>query len=354
MSSLLKQKKYPSQYPKDAVKVLNAMSFSKGASIKIVGSQALQSQQYAGDYDAYEVVSVKGEKATALNELAKGFQSIIKELKSMSNVYIGDIKSGIIEEWKVLGVRKPTTKVESLLKANIISEREAQHALTLLKGSKLKAKQELKFHIIRWSPEEVLKGSKTLRDGRTYTLQEAFSSPTITKLDVVALVDKRYTEFSIIYEFHNGSQTLNPDDIDPEKSLKESIKIYQEEGNPFKVIKRKFSLAKLKNNKSDLKKFSAILNSETGKLYTLYSDVKTLADLMEDHTLPEQSLRQAFNNFSERLRAIYAQDIHLKDKKDLLLQLRSTKNLRAIEKELYNHLKQATELRGGYYPIDQE
>jgi len=351
MSSLLKQKKYPSQYPEDAVKVLNAMSFSKGASIKIVGSQALQSQQYAGDYDAYEVVSVKGEKATALNELAEGFKDIIRRLKVMKNVYIGDIKSGVIEEWKVL-VRKPTQKVERLRKANIISEREALHALTLLKGSKLKAKQELKFHIIRWTPDEVLKGSKTLRDGRTYTLQEAFSSPTITKLDVVALVDKRYTEFSIIYEFHNGSQTLNPDDIDPEKSLKESIKVYQEEGNPFKVIKRKFSLAKLKNNKSDLKKFSAILNSETGKLYTLYSDVKTLADLMEDHSLPEQNLRQAFNNFSDRLRNIYAEDIHLKDKKDLLLQLRSTKNLRDIEKQLFTHLKHSTELQGGYSPID--
>jgi len=334
------------------VKVLNAMSFSKGASIKIVGSQALQSQQYAGDYDAYEVVSVKGEKASALNELAEGFKDIIRSLKSLKNVYIGDIKSGVIEDWKIVGVRKPTTKVESLRKANIISEREALHALTLLKGSKLKAKQGLKFHIIRWTPEEVLKGSKTLRDGRTYTLQEAFSSPTITKLDVIALVDRRYTEFSIIYEFRLGSTILNEDVIDPEKSLKESIKAYQEEGNPFKVIKRKFSLAKLKNNKSALKKFSSILNSETGKLYTLYSDVKTLADLMEDHTLPEYNLRQAFNDFSERLRSIYANDIHLKDKKDLLLQLRSTKNLREIEKQLFNHLQQATELRGGYSPID--
>lgn len=352
MSSILKQKKYPSQYPADAVKVLNAMSFSKGASIRIVGSQALQSQQYAGDYDAYEAVSVKGGKASALNELAEGFKDIIRSLKALKNVYIGDIKSGIIEEWKIVGVRKPTTKVESLRKANIISDREALHALTLLKGSKLKAKQELKFHIVRWTPEEVLKGSKTLRDGRTYTLQEAFSSPTITKLDVIALVDKRYTEFSIIYEFRNGSEILNKDVIDPEKSLKESIKAYEAEGNPFKVIKRKFSLAKLKNNKSALKKFSTILNSETGKLYTLYSDVKTLADLMEDHTLPEHNLRQAFNDFAERLRSIYANDIHLKDKKDLLLQLRSTKNLREIEKQLFNHLKQATELRGGYSPID--
>lgn len=352
MSSILKEKKYPSQYPEDAVKVLNAMSFSKGASIKIVGSQSLQSQLYAGDFDAYEIVPTKGEKEPALNKLAEGFQEIIKKLKSMSNVYIGDIKSGIIKEWDIL-VRNPTKKVESLRKQNIISEREALHALTLLKGSKVKAKQELKFHIIRWTPEEVLKGKKTLRDGSTYTLQEAFSSPTITKLDVIALVDKRYTEFSIIYEFHNNSTILNQDaSPDPEKSLKESIKAYQEEGNLFKVIKRKFSLAKLKNKKSDIKKFSAILNSETGKLYTLYSDVKTLGDLMEAHSLPEQSLRQAFNNFTDRLRNIYAKDIHLKDKKELLLQLRSTKNLREIEKQLFNHLQRSAELRGGYSPID--
>ena len=348
--SLLKQKKYPSEYPKDAVKVLNAMSFS-GGTLKIVGSQSLVSQTYAGDYDAYQVVKRSGEDTEVLNGLAKDFQAIIKSLMKLPNVYIGDIKAGIIKDWEVVGTPNPSNKVKELLQNKIISEREAQLALTLLKGSKLKAKQEIKFHIIRWTPAQVLKGSQKLRDGRTYTLQEAFSSPTIAKLDVIALIEHRYTELSIIYEFHNGNHIYNKDTIDPEKSLKESIKLYEEEGNRYKVIKRKFSLAKLKNKKADLTKFHNILNSETGKLYTLYSDVKTLADLLEDHSVPDQQLNSAFNDFSSRLRSIYAHELHLKDKKQLLQSLKSRNNLRKVEKQLYDHLQHSTELKGGFAPL---
>jgi hypothetical protein len=72
-ASLLLQKKYPSQYPEDAVKVLNAMSFSNGKDIMIMGSSSLQSQKYAGDYDAYEIVKVSfPTKEKALHHLAQG------------------------------------------------------------------------------------------------------------------------------------------------------------------------------------------------------------------------------------------------------------------------------------------
>jgi hypothetical protein len=328
VANILKQKKYPSQYPADAVKVLNAMSFSRGERIKIVGSQSLQSQTYAGDYDAYEVVEGSEE------ELVKGFQAIIRTLRRMKHVYIGDIKAGVIEEWNV-DVRKPAEKIERLLADGIISKEEAKAD-----------PKTAKFHIIRWTPDQVLKGRQTLRDGRTYTLKEAFHSPTITKLDVVALVDKRYTEFSIIYEFRHNGKILNKTDDNPEKSLRDDIKLYQAEGNFYKALKRKFSLAKLLNKAKDIKRYSDLINSETGKLYTLYSDVKTLADLLERTDINADTLRQAINNFSVRLRNIYADDIHLKDKKDLLLQLRSTKSLREVEERLYAHLQQsASKLR---------
>jgi len=354
MSSLLGEKEYPRQYPHEAVEVLNAMSFSKGKNIKIVGSSSLKSQLYAGDYDAHEVVEREGDKDKVLKELVKEFQHIIKHLQALKNVYIGDIKAGKIEEWDILAVQNPTYKVESLLKDNIISSEEATQARKLLKGSKLKAKQELKFHIIRWTPQQILAGKQTLRDGRTYTLEEAFSSPTITKLDTIALVNKRYTEFSIIYEFYAGSNALNPDFRDPAEALNESVKLYTEEGNRFKVLKRKFSLAKLHNKPADLKKFHDILNSEAGKLYILYSDVKVLGDLLESHTLPSDKLKQALKQFSERLRVIYQHDTFLKPKQSLLEALRqatTVKQLRQVEEYLFQELNNATALKGGWSPI---
>ena len=366
MSAILKEKTFPSQYPVDAVKVLKTMSFTNGNDLQIVGSQSLRSQLYAGDYDAYEVVEgTFPTRQDALEHYAKKFQSIIRTLKSMNNVYIGDIKSGLIEEWRVIPktgsskLRDATTKVESLLQSKIVSDKEAKLALSVLKARPdpldiLKAKDAIKFHIVRWSPEEVLKGHKILRDGRKYSLTEAFGSPTITKLDVIALIQGRYTELSIVYEFHNGDETLNPDIIDPEHSLKNSIKLLQSEGNLFKVIKRKFALAKLKNDIPKVEKYNTILNSELGKLYVVYSDVKTLVELLEDHSVPKSKVADAIAGFKHRLGRIYSLEDYLKTETAILKQLDSAMEsdnplpiLTKVQDHLLDHLSRATHLYGG-------
>jgi len=333
------------------------MSFSNGKNVLIVGSSALKTTQYAGDFDANEVVQVHyPSDAKALNHLAKEFKRIILKLSSMPRVYIGDIKSGIREDWKA---RTPA-KVRALFKGNIITSSEAREALKLMRDKspigKLKVAQEVKFHVIRWTPAEVLKGSKTLRDGSVMSLEEAFISPTITKLDVISLVDSRYTELSIIYQFKNNSKVLNPSDEDVEQSLKDSIKLYSAEGNRFKVVKRKFSLAKLKNS-PDLKRLYDIINSEAGKIYIVYSDVKTLIDLLENHSIPRSRVKEALNGFKARLSRVYANDYHLRTSVPLLSDLTKASAspnplpiLRNTEAQLLKILNEQTSLRGGYVP----
>ena len=354
--SLILSKEYPSQYPNDAVKVLNAMSFSDGKHIQIVGSQSLRSQQYAGDYDAMEIVEVHMPLKDALNALVKRFQGIIKRLSKMKGVYIGDIKSGSIEDWKAT-----KQSIHHLEKAKIISKKEAIEAHKLLKDispvGKLKSAKELKFHIIRWTPKQILAGKQTLRDGRTFTLQEAISSPTITKLDVIALVQNKYTDFSCIYEFHNNGQPLNPAIIDPESALKDDIKLLEAEGNRFKVIKRKFSLAKLLDNKKDLQRFHNIINSEAGKLYVVYSDVKTLGDLLESYSIPQHRVLEAISGFKHRLSRIYNDEHYLKQEPKLLKDMEKASQskdplpiLRHTEHQLLALLNTSTKLRGGYVP----
>jgi len=285
MSHLLKEKKYPQQYPEQAVRVLNAMTFTNGAGLKIMGSASLQSQSYAGDYDGYEIVEHKSPE-----QLVEKFKHIIEALWALPKTYIGDIKAGVVEEWRVLPKSATTfagseQKIEALLKGKIISPAEAAEAKQLVKKKPtkvniLKALQDLKFHIVRWTPDEIIAGSKKLRDGRTYTLKEAITSPTMTKVDVVSLVNGKYTEFSVIYEFHYDGRVLNPDYMDPEKTLSDSLKLYEAEGNRFKALKRRFALAKLHNDVPALAKYNKVLNSELGKIYVLYSVVKTIGDLL--------------------------------------------------------------------------
>jgi hypothetical protein len=102
MSGITRLKEYPDGYSEDALRILNTMSFSNGKDVKILGSMSLRSQVYAGDYDAFENVKTSGSKEVALDNLVKTFKKIIKEVETIPNTYISDIKSGSVEEWKII------------------------------------------------------------------------------------------------------------------------------------------------------------------------------------------------------------------------------------------------------------
>ena len=275
------RKQYPENYPNDALSLLNTMAFDKGKGVMLLGSMSIRSALYAGDYDAYQVIKRSGKKEDILKGLAKEFQQIIKAVESTPNTSIGDIKSGSIEEWRVMPKRyedykseQCKIKIDSLLREQIISPKEAKEAIALLKPTLshlefIVAKKEIRYNIIRWAPSEVAKGQKTLRNGATYTLEEAFDSPTITKLDTIGFVqNNKYTEFSIIYEFEANATVLNPDTFNIKTSLEEDILYFSNTGQPFKSLKREFALAKFENKTDLLKKLVPILNSDLGRIYS--------------------------------------------------------------------------------------
>jgi hypothetical protein len=344
----LKTKEFPDNYPSDAVAILDAMSFSDGAELRLVGSNSLRSQQYAGDYDAYEVVECDGESVeSALDSLAKRFQSIVRRLHSMSNVYIGDIKAGAIPEWEVVPSVKsysgPRSRkiVERLYADGIITKQESDSARSLLKDRMAKnkivyAKGSLKFHVVRWSVPEVLRGSKTLRDGSTFTLQEAFSSHGLSKLDVIGLVaNNRYTDFSIIYEFHYKGKTLNPVPINIKESLMESIIEYTVEGNPFKVLKRRFALAKYENKMSEIQRLTPILNSDLGRLYLLATDLGTVVSLLETHKdAPLKHIKFELDQFRGRMANIYTVKDFIRIEPELLRAIKTAMRAKTAKKLL--------------------
>ena len=342
-------KKFPQNYPDDAVSILKAMSFTNGRAVNVVGSMSLRSQQYAGDYDANEEVH------GTLPRLARRFQTIIKRLLKKP-LYIGDCKSGSVEEWRVIpkdekdySPKKSKEHLQDLERDGIISAGEYKSSVKLL-SNYLVAKQEIKFHIIRWSVPEILQGHKTLRDGRRFTLEEAFSSPSITKLDVIGFVqNNRYTDFSMIYTFYNGKKILNPDFIDVRKSLQEAIKYYTQTGNVFKALKRKFSLARLDNDKKTVDELTALFNSDLGRLYALSSDIGTLLSLLDKPHLDLQKIHFELDQFKGRMANIYSLSDFLREEPSILIKLNKAihgkpltmkKNLRSIDKILTKTLEE--------------
>lgn len=329
------EKTFPDDYPEDVLEVLDAMSFGPG--LALVGSSSLRSQQYAGDYDAYEIVEVdEPTDLKAATTLRKRFQSIVGNLRKMKNVYIGDIKAGLIPEWRILpesaSVKGTNVygydyddameKVKQLEENKIISSTEAADAKALLHrrptvAQFLQAQDILKFHIVRWSPLEIAKNKKVLRDGSVYTLEEAFLSPTVAKLDVIALVqNNRFTDFSVIYEFKNKGKTLNPAIGDIDTSLQEDVDAYKATGNYFKALKRDFALAKYRDDRKKMERLTEILNSDLGRLYQIVSDIGTLEDVLGRADLKQ--IKYEIDQFKSRLSNVYKSPKYLKKKSNIV------------------------------------
>jgi hypothetical protein len=305
---------FPDDYSKDIADVIKAMSFGEG--MLLVGTSSLRTQLYAGDYDGFEIVEVK-----SLSNTIKKFQSMIAHLKKAKNVYVGDIKAGIIPQWDVLdGVSFQEDKVtgwvadellarlDKLKKDGIITNTEYAETKPLIKANPTPedyfvAKDEIKFHVVRWTVSDVMDGHTTLRDGRSYTLGEAFTSPAIAKIDVISRVgDSRFSEFSAVYEFVKDKQVLNPTPKDISRSLLEAITAYTLAGNYFKVLKRTFSLARYEKNKELVAKLEPILNSDLGRLYIIVSDIDTLLFMLEKYNkLPGDEIKFEIDQFINRL-----------------------------------------------------
>jgi hypothetical protein len=326
----LRTKEYPNDYPSDAVRVLDAMSM--GGDFKLFGSMSLRSQLYSGDYDGYEVIHKKGSVKKVLTELRKRFQDNIKKLRVIPNTWVCDIKAGSIEKWRVIprtalvrdgkiegyNATQCRAKVDRLLKDKIISENEATFSNGLLKDSIsvsdfLEAKQFIKYHTIRWTIPEVLHNTKILRDGSKITLEYAFNSPGIAKLDCISIVgNNRFTDFSVIYELLCNGKALNPDPANIRISLQENIIAYGASGNYFKVIKRMFALAKLDKDQKMIEKLTPILNSNLGLLYLIVNDIDTLTTLLEQKNVPLNLIRYEIDQFVHRLSNVYTVTEYLK------------------------------------------
>ena len=63
-------------------------------------------------------------------------------------------------------------------------------------------KHFFKFHILRWTPDEILQGYKTLHN-KKISMVEALQTPALFKLDVIGFTRNKFMEFSIIYDVRN-------------------------------------------------------------------------------------------------------------------------------------------------------
>lgn len=319
MADITEQKPYPEGYDPRAIDIIDTISFGNAV---IVGSQSLRSQQYAGDYDLFETAPVEAaSRKSAVAVVVHALQGIVQDLLTKSNIWIADFKAGIVPEWEIIpetayvsdGVLhgfdpKKAEEAFERVAPYLTSEeyKEAKQALhSISVETFFAAKKLLRYHIVRWTPAEILAGSVVLRDFRTLTLAQAIQQPAIIKLDLVAYLDT-FTDFSILYVFKWKGKVLNgepPHNI--ERALEQDI-LALRSTDSFKALKRLFSLARYQDDVELLELLQPILNGDLGRLYSILSDANTLLWLLENkHFLPLDRIHEEIGAFRARLARIY-------------------------------------------------
>jgi hypothetical protein len=335
MTNKLLLKDFPSGFPEDVQKIIKMIAFDNMKGLNLLGSMALRSQLYAGDYDLEQKIHLKEHSdSEALNKLAKEFKDMIQNLLNVNNLYVGDIKAGTVDEWKVIqdnaAIRHDKVvnynyvssmdKLDQLRRSNIISEEEYNESKALLKETPtpkefLQIQKNIKYNVVRWKPQDVINGYVTLRNNKRMTIAEAFNTPIIAKLDVVGFVSNyRYTDFSVIYHFYNNDKELNPQPIDIENSLKTNILLYCTEDFYFKACKRMFALSKYKMDKISMNQLFNILNDpQLGLVYMVYGDIGTILWILEhEKHISYERLEFEIDQFKNKLSNIYKMSDYLK------------------------------------------
>jgi len=279
------EKEFPRHYQKSVVDILEAMSLDKGDSMRVIGSASVRNIQFAGDYDANE--TIHGSPA----QIATKIQQVIKRLKKIPGIAIGDIKMGGTIE-----------------------------------------------NPIRWTPEDILKGAK---DGTS--LKDAVGSDAMRKIDVIGLVDgNRYTELSVVYQY--PEEVLGGESFVNE--LKAEVKAKLKDKDYWKGLKRYYSIQRLLNHSKNIERMTPIFNGDLGRLYSVISDIEIIDYLLEHKQGDTAQIKEQIDGFKSRLANIWtlpeflqAEPGFYRTMDNALRSISSTKKARRLLKRLSGRLR---------------
>ena len=307
-------KKYPQNFSKDITDVISDLVFDNGSKPFMQGS-ANKKINYPSDYDLAQFIPVS--KKNNLTD----FQKVIKKILERKDTYIADIKSGEIPALKIvdddLNINnysdKRNTMIEKLnnlhLKKHITKE-ELNSSLKLLLPELKEIdiyiiKHDIRFQVIRWKPEDILKGFVNYR-GFKIGYFDYLWTDSLTKIDIVAWVNGiRFNEISIIYFFTKNGKPIN--------GMINNIRLYLINEIPYLLYKKKYmKICKRigaieqteKNQQNDHIEdiIFKLSNSNLGRLNQVISDFTALEYLIENYkVLPKERIKFEIDQIKYRL-----------------------------------------------------
>jgi hypothetical protein len=291
-------------------KVKNVFNFlSIAGEYRVIGSASLKKIKYFSDYDLDELFKENRTNDSIYTKIYKSFKQKFIDARKDINLFITDFKCGMNSDGEPL----------------------------------------------RWSYNDMMKGYKILENRRKITFEECIDIKTTIKIDVVALIDGLFTEFSENYFFKIGENGGNffPHDIDKEHILNQLKHSYDEymyvEQNYLKALKRIFAYKELKNKKkykSQLIKLMDFFNSNIGLINKIRSELDIILVLLENkydfrkpknpdiifnlQNMKKKLMDNGINIFNDNFNNVLNNDLEFK------------KNIEELRNTIYNFVNKKT------------
>jgi hypothetical protein len=165
-------------------------------------------------------------------------------------------------------------------------------------------KHEIRFHVIRWKPQDILNGYVDYRGYRINFYDYLFDF-NITKIDVIAWLNGvRYNEITMMYVFTKNNKALNIDFNRGKVELKKQIVNLLYKKKYMKICKRINTIEREEERPNPylLDILNRLFNSNLGRLNQILSDITALEFLIENvKNVPKSKFEYEIDQMKYRL-----------------------------------------------------
>lgn len=339
------------EYSPHTEKIMKLISI--GDDYEVMGSYGYKSMKYASDIDLFERVhlnSNSNSNSNSISSFINDFKNIVKNVRGIDAV-ITDIKLGQIKGLKIIDetayihngkvygydYKASLRKAEDLYKKQLISKKELERSKKLLKDNPsvedlLKINKELRWHILRWKPSDILNGFLKYR-GFKIPIEKAVKSGGMIKMDFVFNINDQYQEVSNIYDLRENKIRLYKEPLRFIQSVMNDIELFKYQKKYFKSLKRIFTLVNFKNRQNPtektqnlIKEIFNILNTDLGIIYQTAGYIESLIDVLNDNENDDNiknDIKNRLDDFIIRLNNVYTSNEYLKDEKTIFKDIKS-------------------------------
>lgn len=333
-------------YPSDVVKTIKILSLNKDEPAHVFGSFNYKIQKFAGDVDLLETDIESDSIENAVYQLERKLLEIFQDINYLPDYYLSEFKAGLDMRYNIdvgkLEKGKFTRsnpvlfmqQIMVLSGQNLLDKKEVDKLFLIYnkKESELtKDDYDIAFNILRehrilrWNMDDIMRGYVQLRGGEIMSLRDALFFNTPIKIDMIAYLGGRYVEvtnFIIFVLLKDNDMIVLNDKQNAISNIKENtIEGLQREidkvffsdmfFNPFKGIKRLWSLGRQYGDFTMLNFLNPIISGDISRLYQKKGDIDTIINLYDKYydDAPIEKMTLVLDNMKIEIDRIISFDV---------------------------------------------